>query len=47
MGKLKKWFKKVADSPVGTVLSVVVYTAMAILVLSFFEGHGVFIYEGF
>lgn len=47
MGKLKKWLKKVSDSPLGTILSVIIYTAMVILVLTFFEGHGAFIYEGF
>ena len=47
MGKLKKFFQKLSGTPLGVVLSVLAYTAMIILVLSFFEGHGVFIYEGF
>lgn len=47
MGKLIKRIKQFAETPAGTVVSVIVYAAMLALVLAFFEGHGAFIYEGF
>ena len=47
MGKLKKALLRLAETPAGMVLSVLLYAAMLMLVLIFFEGHGAFIYEGF
>lgn len=47
MGELIRRIKQFAETPVGTVVSVVLYAAMVALVLVFFEGHGAFIYEGF
>lgn len=42
--KFKTWLE---DTPLGQVLQVVVYAAMLLLVLSYFTGHGAFIYEAF
>lgn len=45
-GFVKKWkaFRKTA---VGQVLEIVVYVLMFLLVLVYFTGNGVFIYEAF
>ncbi len=42
--KFKTWLE---DTPLGQVLQVVAYAAMLLLVLSYFTGHGAFIYEAF
>lgn len=44
MKKLKNWLN--ASAP-GQVLQVIAYAVMLLLVLSYFTGHGAFIYEAF
>ena len=43
---LKKW-KAFRQTTVGRILELVVYAAMLALVLIYFTGNGVFIYEAF
>ena len=43
---LKKW-KAFRQKTVGRILELVVYAAMLALVLIYFTGNGVFIYEAF
>ena len=43
---VKKW-KQFRKTAAGRVLELVVYAAMLILVLIYFTGNGVFIYEAF
>ena len=43
---LRQW-KRLTATPGGRVLLVLLYAAMAALVLVFFTGNGEFIYEGF
>ena len=43
---VKKW-KQFRKTTAGRVLELVVYAAMLILVLIYFTGNGVFIYEAF
>lgn len=45
-GFVKKW-KAFLNSKVGRVLELVIYAAMLLLVLIYFTGNGVFIYEAF
>lgn len=39
--------KKLARSPVGQIIEVIVYAFMLLLVLIFFSNNGAFIYEAF
>lgn len=47
MAKFIKSLSAVRKSVPGQILAVVIYTAMIILILIFFSGHGEFIYETF
>ncbi|HIQ88103.1 MAG TPA: hypothetical protein IAD33_11570 [Candidatus Scatomorpha gallistercoris] len=42
--KIKAWLN---DSAPGQVIQVIAYAVMLLLVLSYFTGHGAFIYEAF
>lgn len=43
---LKRW-KKFMISPLGQLLELTAYAVMLVLVLIYFTGNGVFIYEAF
>lgn len=43
IAKIKTWLA----TPAGRIVQALVYTAMAILILIYFDGRGEFIYEGF
>ncbi len=45
-GKVSKW-KKFLKTPVGQTLELLAYAVMLALVLIYFTGNGVFIYEAF
>lgn len=45
-GKVNKW-KRFLNTPVGRVLELIAYAVMLLLVLVYFTGNGVFIYEAF
>ncbi len=45
-GFIKKW-KAFWDTKIGRVLEMIAYALMLILVLVYFTGNGVFIYEAF
>ena len=42
--KLRNWLE---NTPPGQLVQVAAYTAMLLLTLAFFTGHGAFIYEAF
>ena len=44
---IKKFRGWLEDSVAGQILQVAAYAVMLLLVLSFFTGHGAFIYEAF
>ena len=44
MKKIKTWLNA---TPAGQVVQVIAYAVLLLLVLSYFTGHGAFIYEAF